>query len=248
MVALGLDESEFSSVDDPEARSERPLFSSQPGIAACLARAIRRVALPLFLLPLTRIFAHVRAEGLENLEGLEPPVIFAPTHQSYLDAARHSRRACRQSGATASRRPCPRSSSVSISTAEASPTRLNYYLSALFFNAFPIPQREAGALETMRYMGELAAEGYCVLIFPEGRMTDTGEIAPFQPGIGMLGAKLGLPVVPVRLTGLDRVLHRTWRMARPGPVTIRFGAPLHLQGEDYRTLAQQVEQAVRRMA
>ena len=29
--------------------------------------------------------AWVRAEGLENLRGLEPPVIFAPNHQSHLD-------------------------------------------------------------------------------------------------------------------------------------------------------------------
>jgi long-chain acyl-CoA synthetase len=123
---------------------------------------------------------------------------------------------------------------------------LNYYLACLLFNAFPIPQREAGALETMRYMGELTAEGYCVLIFPEGRMTDGGEIAPFQPGVGMLGAKLDIPVVPVRLMGLDKVLHRTWKMARPGRVIIRFGPALRLNGEDYQALAKQVEAAARK--
>ena len=32
---------------------------------------------------------------------------------------------------------------------------LNYYLSALFFNAFPLPQREAGARQTLRYIGEV---------------------------------------------------------------------------------------------
>ena len=73
---------------------------------------------------------------------------------------------------------------------------LNYYLSALFFNAFPIPQREPGALATLRYMGELANDQWCVLIFPEGKMTRQGEIAPFQPGVGMIAAKLGIPVVP----------------------------------------------------
>ena len=30
------------------------------------------------------------------------------------------------------------------------PNRLGYYLAALFFNAFPLPQREAGARETLR--------------------------------------------------------------------------------------------------
>ena len=34
---------------------------------------------------------------------------------------------------------------------------LNYYLAALFFNAFPLPQREAGARQTLRYIGDLVA-------------------------------------------------------------------------------------------
>jgi long-chain acyl-CoA synthetase len=121
---------------------------------------------------------------------------------------------------------------------------LNYCLSSLFFNAFPLPQREAGALETMRYMGEMANEGWCILIFPEGKMTTGGEIAPFQPGVGMLASKLDVPVVPVRIEGLDRVLHRTWKMARRGKVRIVFGAPLKLEGGDYPELAKRVEEAV----
>ena len=246
MVALGLDESEFSSVDDQDTATPAPPLEFPSWNRSWLARAIRRTTLPLFLLPLTRIFAHVRAEGLEHLQGLEPPVIFAPTHQSYLDlpailAALPAKWRYRVAPAMSKEFFREHFAGKSFTNS------LNYYLSALFFNAFPIPQREAGALETMRYMGELAADGYCVLIFPEGRMTDTGAIAPFQPGIGMLGAKLDLPVIPVRVTGLDKVLHRTWRMAKPGRVTIRFGAPLRLHGEDYRDLAHRVEQAVREM-
>ena len=93
---------------------------------------------------------------------------------------------------------------------------LNYYLAALVFNAFPLPQREAGARDAMRYAGELAAEGYCVLIFPEGKRTDAGELLPFHPGVGMLASRLQIPVVPVRLEGLERVLHKDARMATPG--------------------------------
>src|SRR5262245_65876697 len=82
---------------------------------------------------------------------------------------------------------------------------LNYYLASLFFNAFPLPQREAGAREALRYIGDLASDGWSVLIFPEGKRTMNGEINAFRPGIGMIGARLGLPVVPVRLEGLNRV-------------------------------------------
>src|SRR4029077_12056561 len=59
---------------------------------------------------------------------------------------------------------------------------LNYYLSALFFNAFPLPQREAGARQTLRYIGEVLEDGFSVLIFPEGKRTDSGAIGSFRPG------------------------------------------------------------------
>jgi long-chain acyl-CoA synthetase len=88
-------------------------------------------------------------------------------------------------------------------------------------------------------------DGFSVLIFPEGKRTDTGEIDRFRPGIGMIASRLDVPVVPIRIEGLDRVLHHTWRMARPGRIRIAFGAPLHLSGDDYEALAKQVEDAVR---
>ena len=37
--------------------------------------------------------------------------------------------------------------------------RLNYYLAAFFFNTFPLPQREAGARQTLRYIGEVTGAG-----------------------------------------------------------------------------------------
>ncbi len=124
-------------------------------------------------------------------------------------------------------------------------TSAAYYLAALLFNAFPLPQREAGARQTLRYMGELVEDGFSVLIFPEGHHTDTGEIDRFRAGIGMIASRLDVPVVPVRLEGVDRVLHRTWHMARPGHVRVTFGPPMRLTGADYEALARQVEDAVR---
>jgi long-chain acyl-CoA synthetase len=121
---------------------------------------------------------------------------------------------------------------------------LNYYLAALFFNAFPLPQREAGTRQTLRYIGALLGEGYSVLIFPEGRRTEAGEISPFRAGIGMIGSRLDVPVVPVRIVGLHKVLHPSWKMAVPGPAQVNFGQPLHLEGDDYAALAARVQAAV----
>ena len=121
----------------------------------------------------------------------------------------------------------------------------NYYLATLFFNGFPLPQQEAGLRETVRHIGDLVSEGWSVLIFPEGERTMTGEIGTFQAGIGMIGSRLRVPVVPIRLRGVDRVLHRYSRMIHPGAVEVAFGLPIELEGDDYIALARKVETAVR---
>ena len=244
MVALGVDESQLAAV--PEVRAEAEAADFPTWNRGALARAARRICLPTILLPLTRVFAHVHREGLERLKGIQPPVIFASSHQSYMDVpAIMSALPARWRYRVA---PAMRKEFFEAHFHGRSFTNsLNYYLAALFFNAFPIPQREPGALASLRYMGELAADRWCVLIFPEGIMSRQGEIAPFQPGVGMIASKLGVPVVPVLIDGMNRVLHPTWKMARMGRVRISFGEPLYLAGADYLALAKQVEQAVRKL-
>jgi long-chain acyl-CoA synthetase len=240
MVALGLDEAEASGAPT-EAVADFPTWNRK-----WPARAARRIFLPGFLLPLNHIFAHVHAHGLENLKDLQPPVIFASNHQSYMDVpgimdALPAR--WRYLVAPAMRKEFFEEHFHGRSFTNS----LNYYLSSLFFNTFPIPQREPGALATLRYIGELSNEKWCLLIFPEGKMTRAGEIAPFQPGVGMIASKLGIPVVPIRIQGMDHVLHQTSKMARPGRVEITFGPAQHLTGNDYLALARQVEEAVRKL-
>jgi long-chain acyl-CoA synthetase len=249
-----VDERAFSSVKTI-AELARPSPQTEPIVFPTynrtrLARVIRRISLPAFLLPLTRIFAHIRVSGREHLASLKGPVIFAANHQSHLDvpvilASLPSRWRYRVAPAM----------SKEFFDAHFFPERhrlgerwLNstyYRLSTLFFNAFPIPQREAGVAQTVRYMGELAEEGWSVLIFPEGDRTEAGEIHRFQPGVGMIASRLELPVVPIRIKGLERVLHRSAKFPRPGRVMVAIGEPISLQGESYASLAQQVEEAVK---
>jgi long-chain acyl-CoA synthetase len=196
------------------------------------------------------VFAWIRTEGLQHLEAVQGPVIFAANHQSHMDtpvimAALPPKWRYRLAPAMAKEFFKAHFFPGQFSRREWLTNSLNYYLSCFFFNAFPLPQREAGARQTLRYVGELLGRGFSVLIFPEGRRTEAGEINPFRPGIGMMAAKLEVWVVPVRLVGVDQVLHATWRMARPGQVTVKFGAPLKFQGEDYDRIARQVETAVR---
>ena len=118
---------------------------------------------------------------------------------------------------------------------------------SLFFNVFPLPQREAGARQTLRYIGDVLEDGFSVLIFPEGQRSETGLIDTFRPGVGMIASRLGALVVPVRIDGLQSVLRVGWHLARPGRVRVAFGVPMRLTGDAYEALAKQVEDAVRRL-
>jgi long-chain acyl-CoA synthetase len=214
------------------------------------ARAFRRAHLPLWVMPMTRAFAWMRVEGREHLRDLEGPVIFASNHQSFMDgpvimAALPPRWRYALAPAMGKEMFAAHFFPAEHGRAEWFTNSLNYYLAVLFFNAFPLPQREAGARQTLRYIGELMADKMSVLIFPEGRRSQTGIIDSFRPGIGMIGSRLGAPVVPVRLDGVHNVLRVGWRMARPGRVRVAFGAPIRLVGDDYEALAKQVEAAVR---
>ena len=216
------------------------------------ARIVRNAALFTLWLPLTRLFAHVRVKGREHLATLSGPVIFASNHQSHMDtpcilAALPARYRYRAGVAMWKE----------FFEAHFHPERhtklqwlgnsLLYWLLALFFNAFPLPQTEVGASGSLRYLGDLVSDGWSVLFFPEGERTEAGEIHPFQPGIGLIASRLRLPIVPVRLRGVEKILHRGQHFPGRGPVEVAFGQPLYFSGEGYPALAKQVELAIREL-
>ena len=150
------------------------------------ARIVRRVLVPGFILPLARVFAWVHVDGRQHLDGLEGPVIFASNHQSFMDtpvimAALPRRWRYRLAPAMAKEFFAAHFSPEGHGRVLRLATSLGFYLAALLFDAFPIPQREAGARQTLRYMGELLEDGFSVLIFPEGHHTDLGvELTPLS--------------------------------------------------------------------
>jgi long-chain acyl-CoA synthetase len=259
MVQSGVDEASFSRATTVgELRQVARNANAAPSepirfprwSRSLWARASRRVALPMVLIPLLRIFVWLRVSGRENLRDLPGPVVFAANHQSVFDVP-----------TILAALPAPWRYRVATAAgmdwfrAHFHPERagwferlgnsLQYYLTCQIFNIFPLPQSEAGARESLRYVGELVGDGFSVLIFPEGRRTEAGEIAKFRPGVGLIGSRLNLKIVPVRIEGLDRVLHTSWHFPHPGRVQVRFGKPIEAQGEDYAALAARVEQSVR---
>jgi long-chain acyl-CoA synthetase len=213
-------------------------------------RIVRRASLPTWILPLSRIWARMTVTGLEHLEKIDGPVIFAANHQSHFDGpvildSLPPRWRYRVAPAMMKEFFNAHFFPQRYTRREWFTNSLNYYLSAFFFNAFPLTQGGAGTRQTLRYIGELVGDGYSILIFPEGRRTEAGEIAPFLPGVGMIASRLGVPVVPVRLDGLDKVLPRRASFPVVSLGRCAFGPAMLLTGNDYGALAKRVEAAVR---
>ena len=258
MIQLGVSEPDFQTartVGDLSSLRDHPVAPVQTAELpqwprSRLASVVRDLGLAIVVLPLARAFAWLQVEGREHLTGLKRPVIFASNHQSHFDGP-----AILMALPYRLRRRVAIAASREFFAAHFHPegfpwsqrftSSLNFYLASLFFNIFPLPQREAGATEALRYAGRLIGQGWSILIFPEGIRTQQGEIREFQPGVGMMASRLGVPVVPVKLEGLHRILHQSWRMARPGRARLRFGAAIALEGDEYKSLARRVETAVR---
>ncbi len=253
-LGASVDESAFASVTkvadlaNPLPVAEETSFPTYN--RSWIAKLIRGISLEGILLPIAGMIARRRVFGVENLDSLSGPVIFAANHQSHFDtpiilASLPPRWRRRIAPAMWKEYFDAHFHPEKYSRLERWTNSFLYWLIALLFNGFPIPQTEAGAGESIRYMGELVEEGWSILIFPEGERSTTGEIGRFFPGVGMIASRLRLPVVPIRLRGFDRVLPRNARWPHPGPVEVSFGAPIRLQGDSYPALARRVEEAVR---
>jgi 1-acyl-sn-glycerol-3-phosphate acyltransferase len=72
-------------------------------------------------------------------------------------------------------------------------------------HAIPIaPAREDAAMMEAAFeeVAKALAAGELVAIFPEGKITDTGELYPFRPGVQRIVARTPAPVIPMALQGL----------------------------------------------
>lgn len=202
------------------------------------SRLIRRLSLRTWVLPFTGHFMDKQVAGLEHIEDIRGPVMFAANHQSHMDTP-----------AIYGSLPARLRNHIAPAMAKeffnpSFTSRLSYYMACQCFNAFPIPQRESPRA-AFRYMRELVDEGYSILIYPEGQRTN--HLLPFRRGVGMIAIHLDLPVIPVRIEGLERVLNREASWPTRGPVHITFGAPLRADGDDSAAFTARIEAAVHAM-
>jgi long-chain acyl-CoA synthetase len=123
--------------------------------------------------------------------------------------------------------------------------RLRWVSGVSLLNLFPLP-REAGFRRSFAYAGEAVDRGYSVLVFPEGRLTTTGEMNPFRSGIGLLAENLGIPVLPMRIDGLYEIKQAGKKFAAPHKITVRIGKPMSFElGTTPEQITSRLAEAVR---
>ncbi|HVV02400.1 MAG TPA: lysophospholipid acyltransferase family protein [Verrucomicrobiae bacterium] len=98
-------------------------------------------------------------------------------------------------------------------------------IAAVVVNALPFARKKnfRHSLEVCREL--LANSGNVLILFPEGTRTMTGEIKEFKPGIGLLAAGAGVPVVPCFLRGAFAAWPKGRFLPRPRRLTLHIGTP-----------------------
>jgi len=198
------------------------------------ARWLRLTVYYTLVWPATQILAHPKIAGRENLRRVRGPVLVISNHVTRradigliltaLPLRFRHRLATAMGGETLQHLRCAPSDWF---FAKRWAYQLGYWLVTGLFNVFPLPQH-SGFRESFRFAGESADRGYSVLVFPEGEVnnSETGEMAPFQGGIGLLAENLRLPIVPMRLDGIWEMKRGHRRFAHLGEITVRIGAPV----------------------
>jgi 1-acyl-sn-glycerol-3-phosphate acyltransferase len=167
---------------------------------------------------------QLKVKGLDRLE-VARPYIFVANHQSYIDIP---------------------------ALVEALPQfqlRLIAKKELAWFPVFGWALRlskhimvdRSGRMHTMaslRRAKDKIAEGFSVVIFPEGTRSKTGGVLPFKRGGFVLAAMAQVPIVPVTIVGSGAILPRgDWRI-RKGKIEIVVDAPIVMERQDLKNMGQ----------
>jgi len=115
-------------------------------------------------------------------------------------------------------------------------------------NAFPVRQGE-GDLAAMRETIKRLQEGHILVMFPEGGRTETGEIEPLLPGIGLILRRAGptVKVVPAAIHGAYQAWSRHRKFFRPWPIRVKYGPALEISGKKTEEIVKIVDGEIHRL-
>ena len=200
------------------------------------ARFARLALLEGVLRPVVAALGAPERDGIDRLAGLsDGPVIFAGNHHSHLDTP-----------VVLTSIPEPWRHKVFVGAAADYffRTRLTSAASALVIGAIPI-ERSKVTRRSADQAAALIAEGWSMLIFPEGGRSPDGWGQPFRGGAAYLSSRCGVPVVPFHLEGTARILRKGAKRPTPAQVRVTYGTPLlPADGESAARYAERLERAV----
>jgi len=203
--------------------------------AAMLAReVVQKVGLE----PVFRSQVRVRAEGLDVLDRIDGPVIFAANHASHLDTPLILLSLPDE---------WRRRTAVAAAADYFFDTWWRAVGSSLIFNTMPIDRRGGSLAATP---GEVLADGWSLVIYPEGTRSKDGWMRSFRMGAAYLAVEHGVPVIPVAHRGTFAAMPKgaSWPSRGRPQLTVRFGDPVApAAGESVRDFAPRVHDAVARL-
>lgn len=112
-----------------------------------------------------------------------------------------------------------------------------------WYGAFAIRRGEADRQALRKAVGVLE-HGQVLGMFPEGTRSKTGKMNEAHPGAALIALLSGATVVPVAITGTDRVRSPLSLLARPR-IAVRVGEPFKM--ERVRSRKENLEHATREM-
>ena len=86
------------------------------------------------------------------------------------------------------------------------------------------------AIASMQAAGRSLEPGVSVMIFPEGTRSPDGRMREFKKGGFMLALELGLPILPISISGSRHVLPNRTKRLLPGRVRIQVHPPIEVAG------------------
>jgi len=89
------------------------------------------------------------------------------------------------------------------------------------------PVDRGGAdVEAFRLAQRIVDQGHVLFVFPEGTRSPDGALQEARDGIALLALRTGAPIVPIGISGSDRVWPKGQRLPHPGGhVTVHVGRP-----------------------
>jgi 1-acyl-sn-glycerol-3-phosphate acyltransferase len=101
---------------------------------------------------------------------------------------------------------------------------------AVFRGYGTVPVRADDPEGTVAAVCGVLARGEVAGIFPEGRISRSGRLGRFRPGLAWIAARSGAPVIPVGIQGSFASLAYHRRVPWPARVTVRVGEPIAYPG------------------